>query len=131
VSFSLFAAYCSPFTKDNAAQRQTADSFMDINHGFDAALLVRQANPVPRPAGSAGQQDPEKLKGLVQEFEAIFIQQMYKEMRNTIPDDGLMPRTNAEDTFVQMQDLEVAKATARQGGIGLAEMMMKQLQQID
>ena len=104
---------------------------MDINHGFDAALIVRQASPAPRPAGTAGQQDPEKLKGLVQEFEAIFIQQMYKEMRSTIPDDGLIPRTNAEDTFVQMQDLEIARVAARQGGIGLTEMMMKQLQQID
>lgn len=104
---------------------------MDINHGFDAALIVRQAGTAPRPLGTAGQQDPEKLKGLVQEFEAIFIQQMYKEMRSTIPDDGLIPRTNAEDTFVQMQDMEVARATARQGGIGLAEMMLKQLQQID
>jgi len=115
----------------DAAKRQTMDKYMNINHGFDAAQMMRQATSTPRPINSAGKQDPEKLKGLVQEFEAIFIQQMYKEMRNTIPDEGLIPRTNAEDTFVQMQDLEVAKATARQGGIGLAEMMMKQLQQID
>ncbi|MFO7765979.1 MAG: rod-binding protein [Pelovirga sp.] len=104
---------------------------MDINHGFDAAQIVRQATSAPSPIASAGQQNPARLKELAQEFEAIFIQQMYKEMRSTIPDDGLIPRTNAEDTFVQMQDLEVARATARQGGIGLVEMMMKQLQQID
>lgn len=104
---------------------------MDINHGFDAAQLVRQATATPHPIKSAGQQDQARLKELSQEFEAIFIQQMYKEMRSTIPDDGLMPRTNAEDTFLQMQDMELAKATARQGGIGLTEMMMKQLQQID
>jgi flagellar protein FlgJ len=107
------------------------DCFMDINHGFDAAQIMRQATSTPAPIKSAGQQDPARLKELTQEFEAIFIQQMYKEMRSTIPDDGLMPRTNAEDTFLQMQDLEVAKATARQGGIGLAEMMMMQLQRID
>jgi len=104
---------------------------MDINHGFDTASIVRQATSVPSRSKSVGQQDQARLKELTQEFEAIFIQQMYKEMRSTIPDDGLIPRTNAEDTFLQMQDLEVAKATARQGGIGLAEIMMKQLQQID
>ncbi|MFO7812189.1 MAG: rod-binding protein [Pelovirga sp.] len=104
---------------------------MDINHGFDTAHIVGQVTSAPRTAKGGGQQDPVRLKELAQEFEAIFIQQMYKEMRSTIPDDGLIPRTNAEDTFIQMQDLEVAKATARQGGIGLAEMMMKQLQQID
>ncbi len=104
---------------------------MDINHGFDAAQMVRQATSTPRSINPADKQDQARLKELSQEFEAIFIQQMYKEMRSTISDDGLIPRTNAEDTFIQMQDLEVAKATARQGGIGLAEMMMKQLQQID
>lgn len=104
---------------------------MDINHGFDTAHIVGQVTSTPRIANAGGQQDPVRLKELTQEFEAIFIQQMYKEMRSTIPDDGLIPRTNAEDTFIQMQDLEAAKATARQGGIGLAEMMMKQLQQID
>jgi len=104
---------------------------MDINHGFDTASIMRQATSAPSPSKAPGEQDPPRLKELTQEFEAIFIQQMYKEMRSTIPDDGLIPRTNAEDTFVQMQDLEAAKATARQGGIGLAEMMMKQLQQID
>lgn len=101
---------------------------MDINHGFDSAMIVRQAQTAPK---SAGQQDQVRLKELAQEFEAIFIQQMYKEMRNTIPDDGLIPRTNAEDTYIQLQDLEIARATARQGGIGLAEMMMKQLQQTE
>ena len=104
---------------------------MDINHGFDTAHIVRQAKTAVPSVTSAGQQDPARMKELAQEFEAIFIQQMYKEMRNTIPDDGLIPRTNAEDTYIQMQDLEIARATARQGGIGLAEMMMKQLQQID
>ena len=104
---------------------------MDINHGFDTAQIVSQATAAPRTETTAGQQDPARMKELAQEFEAIFIQQMYKEMRNTIPDDGLIPRTNAEDTYIQMQDQEVARATARQGGIGLAEMMMKQLQQID
>ncbi len=104
---------------------------MDINHGFDTAHIVGQVISTPTTAKSAAQQNPARLKELVQEFEAIFIQQMYKEMRRTIPDDGLIARTNAEDTFLQMQDLEAAKSTARQGGIGLAEMMLKQLQQID
>ena len=104
---------------------------MDINHGFDTAMIVRQAQAAQSAGKSSVQSEQDKLKGLAQEFEAIFIQQMYKEMRNTIPDDGLIPRTNAEDTYTQLQDLEIARATARQGGIGLAEMMMRQLQQND
>jgi len=72
-------------------------------------------------------QNPEKLKESAQQFEAIFIQQMFKEMRNTIPDDGLIQRGNADDIYAQLQDMEAAKITAQQGGIGLADMMMQQL----
>jgi flagellar protein FlgJ len=102
---------------------------MDIGHGIDTTQLISQATTPAARQGTA--QNPEKLKELAQEFEAIFIQQLYKEMRKTIPADGLIPRTNAQDTFIQMQDLEVARHSARQGGLGLAEMMLKQLQQID
>jgi flagellar protein FlgJ len=45
----------------------------------------------------------------------------------TIPDDGLIQRGNAEDIYAQLQDLEAAKITAQQGGIGLADLMMQQL----
>ena len=72
-------------------------------------------------------QNPEKLRESAQQFEAIFIQQMYKEMRKTIPDDGLIPRGNADDVYTQLQDFEAAKVTAQQGGIGLADLMMQQL----
>ncbi len=72
-------------------------------------------------------QDPEKLRAAAQQFEAVFIQQMYKEMRKTIPDDGLIQRGNADDVYSQLQDLEAAKITAQNGGIGLADLMMQQL----
>ncbi len=72
-------------------------------------------------------QDPEKLKEVCQQFEAIFIQQIYKEMRNTIPNEGYIPRGNADDMYAQLQDMEAAKMTAERGGIGLAEMMLQQL----
>ena len=66
-------------------------------------------------------------KDLAQQFESIFIQQMYKQMRKTVPDDGLLPRGNADEIYNQLQDLEAAKITAQQGGIGLAELMLEQL----
>lgn len=105
---------------------------MSIGHGIDNTLLMQQVSaPSSAKTGAAKGQDQEKLKELAQEFEAIFIQQMYKEMRKTIDDDGLIPKTNAEQMMTEMQDLESARETARHGGIGLAEMMLKQLQQID
>lgn len=71
--------------------------------------------------------DPVKIKESAQQFEAVFIQQIFKEMRNTIPDDGLITRGNADDIYAQLQDAEAAKVLAEQGGIGLAELMLQQL----
>jgi len=86
--------------------------------------LLSQATQPPK---NLKGKDPEQLREVAQQFEAIFIQQMYKEMRNTIPDDGLIQRGNADDVYTQLQDFEAAKITAQQGGIGLAELMMQQL----
>lgn len=92
---------------------------------IDTSQIISQAT-TQAPKLVKGQ-DPEKLKEAAQQFEAIFIQQMFKEMRKTIPDDGLIERGNADDVYTQLQDLEAAKITAQQGGIGLAELMMQQL----
>ena len=96
-----------------------------MDSGIDSAQLFSQAT-TQTPKLVKGQ-DPERLKDAAQQFEAIFIQQMFKEMRKTIPEDGLIQRSNADDVYTQLQDLEAAKITAQQGGIGLAELMMQQL----
>ncbi len=96
-----------------------------MEHRIDSAQLLSQITTQPAKVHKG--QNPEKLKEAAQQFEAIFIQQMYKEMRKTIPDDGLIQRGNADDIYTQLQDLEAAKVTAQQGGIGLAEMMIQQL----
>lgn len=93
---------------------------------IDSAQLLSQAT-TPRKTKNLKGQNPEKLKEVTQQFESIFIQQIYKEMRKTIPNNGLIPRGNADEIYNQMLDLEAAKVTTRQGGIGMAELMMQQL----
>lgn len=96
---------------------------------IDANLLLSQAlNDVKEKAKG---RDPEQLRKAAEQFEAIFLQQMFKEMRNTVPDDGLLSRKNADDIYSQMQDAEAAKVLAERGGVGLAELMMKQLMDED
>ncbi|MEA3362576.1 MAG: rod-binding protein [Thermodesulfobacteriota bacterium] len=96
-----------------------------MEHRIDTAQIFSQAT-AQTPDAQKGQ-NPEKLRESAEQFEAIFIQQMYKEMRKTIPDDGLIQRGNADDVYSQLQDLEAAKVTAQRGGIGLADLMMQQL----
>ena len=97
------------------------DSKIDPNQLLSQALS--QAPKVPQSKG----RDAQKLRETTQQFEAIFLQQIFKEMRKTIPDDGLIQRGNADDMYTQLQDMEAAKIMAEQGGIGLADLMMQQL----
>ncbi len=94
---------------------------------IDPKLLLNQATAQGVKAPNKRGQDPEKLRGATQQFEAVFIQQIFKEMRNTIPNDGLLQRGNAEDVFNQLQDAEVAKVMSERGGIGLSELMLQEL----
>jgi len=92
---------------------------------IDTQQLFSQAmNQAPKTAPG---RDPEKLKDAAQQFEAVFIQQMFKAMRDSVPEGGLFEKGNADDIYAQMQDAEAAKIMAQQGGIGLADLMIKQL----
>jgi len=70
---------------------------------------------------------PEALKRVCQEMESLFINQLLKQMRRTIPKDGLFGKSNAEDMFTAMHDTELSRVVAGGGGIGLARMLMAQL----
>jgi len=95
---------------------------------IDSAQLLSQAT-APLETKNLKGKNPEKVKEVARQFEAIFIQQIYKEMRKTVPDNGLIPRGNADEIYTQMLDLEAAKVTTQQGGIGLTDLMMQQLTQ--
>lgn len=91
----------------------------------DPSLLVAQnlkADPK-----SAAKQDDAALRKTCQEFEAVFVQSMFKAMRSTVPAGGLFQRGMAQDSFQDMMDLEVAKASAEQGRLGIAEALYRQL----
>ena len=73
-------------------------------------------------------QDKAKLRKACVDFESYFIHQMFKEMRKSIPSDGIIPKGHAEKIFEDMLDEEVAKSIAEGRGVGLADMMYKQMQ---
>lgn len=72
--------------------------------------------------------DDQKLRQTCQELESVFLEMMMKEMRNTVPKSGLMDMRNQE-LFQSMLDTEVTRDMAKAGGIGLADMMYRQLSQ--
>ncbi len=68
-----------------------------------------------------------KLKKAISDFEAIFINQMLKAMRNTINKSGLIDGGNSEKIYTSLIDSEVSKFIASGTGIGLYDVLSKQL----
>jgi len=73
--------------------------------------------------------DSVKLKAACEQFEAVFIQMMMKNMRNTVQDGGFIEKSYAREMFEGMFDEEIAKEVAKGQGIGISQMMYDQLSQ--
>ena len=68
--------------------------------------------------------DARKWK-IAQDFEALFIHQMLKSMRNTVPKDEEM--SSSRRIFTEMLDEQIANTASRTGSFGLAQMVYKEL----
>jgi flagellar protein FlgJ len=75
---------------------------------------------------SAKENSPEAIKGVAKQFEAIFINMMLKSMRDATPSDSL---TDSQDLklYTSMFDQQISQKLASGKGIGLADMLTKQL----
>lgn len=91
----------------------------------DAALNTKDAAAVQE-AKAAEKRDKE-LKKACEGFEAMFLNMMYRQMRATVPENTLFGESNALKIFQDMRDDELMKKVAAGGGIGIADMMYKQL----
>lgn len=61
------------------------------------------------------------------QFEALFVQQMMKSMRDAVPKSDLMQSDHLE-TYQSMADQQMAVNLSQHGGIGLARMLVEQMQ---
>lgn len=74
--------------------------------------------------------DLESLKKTSQEFETMFVMEMYKAMRKAVPEGGLFEKSNATEMFQEMLDLEIAKESTKTRSLGIADAMYKQMASI-
>jgi len=71
--------------------------------------------------------DQEEMKKACQEFEALFLSMMYKQMKASIPKSGLIPEDAGSEIFESMFDEKLMEEAAKGRGIGLADTLYKQL----
>jgi Rod binding domain-containing protein len=70
---------------------------------------------------------PGTLREAAQEFESLFIAQMMKSMRGTVPQSGLMGSDSGQGIFREMLDQELSRQVAFAGGFGIGDMLYQQL----
>ena len=71
--------------------------------------------------------DKKALLKACQQFEALFIHQMMKDMRKTVQEGELLHGGNGEKIFMDMRDQAMSDELAEAGGLGLAKMIYRQL----
>ena len=94
------------------------------------SMLHKQTRPLAGEKTELSESSITDSKGLDEacaEFESLFIYQLLKEMRESIPDDGYFGESTQSKTYTSMFDIEIARKISNQRGIGLADFLRKQL----
>ena len=86
-----------------------------------------RSNPASRPEGK--KLDREKLKKACSDFEALFMARMLKQMRQSIPPNGLLGNGPGKEVYQSLMDQELAKKMSQGRGIGLGERLYRQVLQ--
>ncbi len=90
-----------------------------------ATLLVSNTqNGVARPHS---EENDRELKKVCQDFEAMFINMILKEMRKSVPKQGILHGGLQEDIYISMFDQKMAEKIAHGKGIGLWQNLYKKL----
>jgi len=94
-----------------------ASQYADVYTDFQGLSQLR---------AGAGKNDPETLRKVAGQFEALFIQMMLKSMRDASLGEGLMDSEHVK-TYQSLFDRQIAMDLGRGGSLGLANMMVRQL----
>ena len=76
---------------------------------------------------ATGKNDDQALRRAATELESLFIHLLLKEMRATVPESGLTGGGAGRDIHTTLIDMQLSRKLAREGGIGLADMIFNNL----
>lgn len=104
---------------------------MRLNVLPEMARLPQGTDPSRLEHLAAKRGDPEaerqRLHDAADEFETLLVESMLREMRKNVPQSELFGKSSGRDLFQEMLDGEYARLMVRRGGLGLADMLVRQL----
>ncbi len=111
--------------------------FQGITGMLNQAPLLETGPKLPSKSVLTGSNDAtkadhEEIVAAAKQFEAVFLNQLLKAMRKTVPESKLFNSGGPTKFYQQMQDAEMAKAMAQQnGGLGIADLIVQQVEQLN
>jgi len=93
---------------------------------IDAANTYTDFQGLAELKRSAQNNSPEALRAVAEQFEALFIQQMLKSMRDANLGEGLLD-SKAGDLYQDMFDKQISLNMSQGQGIGIADMLVRKL----
>ncbi|MEN8907695.1 MAG: rod-binding protein [Clostridiales bacterium] len=95
-----------------------------VNNLIDSTKnLVKKNNFENNLKAAYDENDKKKLKESCQDFESIFLNIVYKEMKSTVPKSGLIENSQGKEIFESMLDDELMKGASKNNSIGLADQL--------
>ena len=91
---------------------------------IDPRMLI---SPQTQPTIDRKQRDLQSLRESSREFETLFVMEMFKAMRKSVPSSGIFEENMSTEIYREMLDMETAKAATRGPGLGIAEAMYNQM----
>lgn len=89
---------------------------------------ARAGELVKTPLSAQQQRALARLHQAATQFEGIFLDMLFKAMRDTVPHESIFGKTSAaQDTFQQMLDEQRAQEVAKTGSFGIARILEQQL----
>ena len=81
----------------------------------------------PQPVAPAAASNDAKLRRATQELEGVFVQELFKAMRETVPEGGIVDGGPGEDMFSSMMDQTISSEAASGWERGLGAALYRQL----
>ncbi|MCL2603169.1 MAG: rod-binding protein [Defluviitaleaceae bacterium] len=118
----IIGSYNAQF-RDFAVSQNQHEAELGRFQNIFAQAVENRTNPT-----SENAIDRAEIRHAAEMFESYFLQIMFREMRRTtLNENSFIPKSHAEKIFTEMMDEQVSKDAAAAGGIGLADMIYKQM----
>ena len=99
----------------------------DNTFALQAFEAMSHKDPLPQVGGRHAATNMQQVRKVAQDFESVFISQMIKPMFENTTAEAPFGGGSSEKIWRDMQVEEYGKAIAKNGGIGIADSVMKEM----